>query len=221
VAPEMTRDIELREFVALDEIPATYYEHPYLLVPSGKSSKAYHLLAETMQGSKRAGIGTFVMRGHQYLAAIIADGGLLRLQTLRFANEVRSPAELGLPKAPKRAKASSKLARTIASLKQDALDAGVLADRYADKLHELAEAKQKKKKDVIHIGVGAVDEDESPAESGNVVDLMKLIRQSLGANKATVTTGAGVSDGSSPSHKRRAAHGHTRKTSHRAAHHAR
>jgi DNA end-binding protein Ku len=41
------------------------------------------------------------MRGHEYLAALLSDGGLLHMATLRHADELRSPANIGLPKAKK------------------------------------------------------------------------------------------------------------------------
>jgi DNA end-binding protein Ku len=98
VAPEMTRDIELQRFVPRDQIPPSYYQRPYFLAPSSKSAKAYYLLAETMEGSGQAGIGSFVMRGHEYLAAILSEGGLLRMATLRYADELRSPTDVACPK---------------------------------------------------------------------------------------------------------------------------
>jgi DNA end-binding protein Ku len=39
----------------------------------------------------RAAIASFVMRGKEYLAAVRADGNLLVLETLLFADEVRDP----------------------------------------------------------------------------------------------------------------------------------
>lgn len=60
LAPEMTRDIELQNFVPLEQVPPLYFEHPYFLAPAGKSVKAYNLLAETMERTGRAGIGNFV-----------------------------------------------------------------------------------------------------------------------------------------------------------------
>jgi DNA end-binding protein Ku len=44
-----------------------------------------------MTDSGKAAIGSFVMRGKEYLAAVRADGDVLVLETLFFANEVRDP----------------------------------------------------------------------------------------------------------------------------------
>jgi len=101
VAPEMSGDIELRNFVPLEQIPPIYFNRPYFLAPSGKSTKAYHLLTATMEKAGRVGIGSFVMRGHEYLVAIIADNGVLRADTLRYADEIRTPETIGLSKRGK------------------------------------------------------------------------------------------------------------------------
>jgi DNA end-binding protein Ku len=54
-----------------------------------------------MHKSGVAGIATFVMRGKEYLVAIFSEHGILRAETMRFGNELRSPAEVGLPKKTK------------------------------------------------------------------------------------------------------------------------
>src|SRR2546421_10348321 len=67
LAPEQSRDIDLRRFVPLEEIPPLYFDRSYFLAPSEGSEKAYKLLAETMKKEDLAGIATFVMRGKEYL----------------------------------------------------------------------------------------------------------------------------------------------------------
>lgn len=183
VAPEMTRDIELRRFVPRDAIPAPYFNRPYFLAPSGRSQKAYQLLAQTMQETGHAGIGTFVMRGHQYLVAILSDGNFLRAETLRFAAELRSPQDLGLPKRPKRPgtelkRAVKRFADAIEKLKREALDMDELSDRYAAALEDLAEKKARKGKDLADAAAQSEDGEEGGAE---IIDLMKILRQRVGA----------------------------------------
>src|ERR1043166_8197225 len=80
LAPEKSRDIDLRRFVELKEIPALYFDRSYFLAPAEGSEKAYQLLAETMEKEKLAGIATFVMRGKEYLVAIFPENGILRAE---------------------------------------------------------------------------------------------------------------------------------------------
>ena len=143
LAPRKSRDIDLRRFVAREEIPRQLLERPYVLAPAGESTKAYHLLAETMEGAGKAGIATFVMRGKEYLAAIFAEAGTLRAVTMRFAAELRTPSDVGLPNAVRpSAERRTEMERALAELTEDELDVKLLDDEYARMLIELAEAKR-------------------------------------------------------------------------------
>jgi len=185
VAPEMTRDIELRVFVQKDEIPPAYFQRPYFLAPSGKSQKAYQLLARVMEKTGRIGLGTFVMRGKQHLVAIISDGAVLRAEILRFADELRSPADVGLPKRAKPApKDVKRFAKVIQSLKHDEIDRDELSDRYAEAIEELVEEKEKKHKGVVRMSGAESEADDEDAGDGKVVDLMKILKKSVGASRA-------------------------------------
>ena len=97
VEPQKTREIALREFVDLAELPPPLLERGYYLTPQKDATKAYRLLAETMERTNRAGIATFVMRDREYLVAIFAQNGILCAETLRFGDELRDPAAIGLP----------------------------------------------------------------------------------------------------------------------------
>lgn len=186
VAPEMSRDIELRRFVPLEQIPPLYYQRPYFLAPAGRSAKAYNLLAMTMERTGQVAIGSFVMRGQEYLVAILADNGVLRAETLRYADEIRTPEFVGLPKRKKpSAKKVQHFSKAIDALKAKALDMSELEDRQAEALHALAEEKQKRGEDVIKMR-GLEDED-AEAQGAEIIDLMEVLRKSL-SNKAVVTT---------------------------------
>jgi DNA end-binding protein Ku len=194
VAPEMSGDIELRGFVPLEQIPPMYFQKPYFLAPSGKSAKAYTLLTATMEKTGRVGVGSFVMRGHEYLVAIVADNGVLRADTLRYTDEIRTPESIGLPKVKKPAAGKvTQFGKAIDELKQTRLDMSELADRDAQALRELAESKQKKDEDVIHPrGLEAADA-EATEGSAQIIDLMEVLRKSLSKN-AVVTRAGGDSE---------------------------
>ncbi len=180
VAPEMSADIELRSFVPLEQIPPLYFHKPYFLAPAGKSAKAYNLLAATMEKTGRVAIGSFVMRGHEYLVAIVSDNGVLRADTLRYTDEIRTPETIGLPKRPKVAAAKvTAFVKAIEGLTEDALDMSELQDREAEELKELAESKKDHRDDVIH-PTGAEEEDPEAAAGGaKIIDLMEVLRKSL------------------------------------------
>jgi DNA end-binding protein Ku len=192
VAPEMSADIELRSFVPLEQIPPLYFQKPYFLAPAGKSAKAYNLLAATMEKTGRVAVGSFVMRGHEYLVAIVSDNGVLRADTLRYSDEIRTPETIGLPKRSKVAAAKiTQFTKAIDELTRDALDMSELQDREAEELQELAASKKEHRDDVIH-PTGAEEEDpEAVAGGAKIIDLMEVLRKSL--SKTTVVRTAEAS----------------------------
>ena len=198
LAPEKTRDIDLRRFVSAADIDPIYFERAYYLTPGGNSTKAYRLLAETMEQTGRAGIATFVMRGKEYLIAILAENGILRAETLRFADEVRSAEDVGLPE-PEKPKSTvvTKFEKAIAKLVEKDLDEDELTDHSSAQLLKLVAKKEKAGEDVVE----APDVPAEPAEG--VIDLMEVLKRSLQgqAPAKRATGGSGGGSGSSTSKK--------------------
>lgn len=173
LAPEKSRDIDLRLFVPREEISPMYFDRPYFLTPADASAKAYRLLAETMQRRDRVGIATFVMRGKEYLVAIYAEDGILRAETMRFSDEVRTPRDIGLPKKTKpSAAAIRKFETTIAKAEKKSIDTKEMRDEYAEAMMKLIEKKSTRHKDVVEAETG----ERRPAK---VIDLMEVLKRSL------------------------------------------
>lgn len=192
-APEKSRDIQLERFVPIKEIAPAFFDRPYFLAPTERAGKAYALLAQTMAKTGSAGIGSFVMRGHEYLVAILADGGVLRAEVLRFGSELRTPDSIGLPKAPSAAKPKlvSAFAREIDGLAEKALDLNEMEDLEAAALSKFAKRKAKTGKGVIALDeLDGEEEDGQSAAGADVIDLMAMLKRSLGARTAT-TRGSG------------------------------
>jgi DNA end-binding protein Ku len=94
---EMTRTIDIENFVDLSEIDVRYFDRPYILVPDKKGEKGYVLLRQAIAKAGRAGIARVVIRARQHLAALIAHENALILELLRFDQELRSLDEFDLP----------------------------------------------------------------------------------------------------------------------------
>jgi DNA end-binding protein Ku len=197
VAPEKSRDIDLRQFVPLEQIPQAFLDRPYFLLPAGRSTKAYHLLAQTMERSGRAGIATFVMREKEYLVAILAERGVLRAETLRFADELRAPDDVGLPAPRKPAAARMKqFAKAIDALSRDDIDTDEMSDWYAQEIRALAEEKRRKGEDVVELPAEAEAEDGEPG--ADVIDLVKVLKERLARNASVMGTAEADRDGGKP-----------------------
>lgn len=175
--PQKSREIDLKQFVELQALSPLHFERAYFLVPDGRTTKAYRLLAETLEQEDRAGIATFVMRGKEYLCAIIAEHGILRAETLRFADEVRSPEAIGLPpKVAGDTAAVAAFAKAIKALKAKKLEPAELEDQRGASIVKLAEKKLRAGTDVVQ---ASRDEEEAEESSTNVVDLMEVLRERL------------------------------------------
>lgn len=177
LAPEKSRDIDLKTFVPEESIPPVYFERGYFLTPDKGSEKAYKLLAETMEKGGKAGMATFVMRGKEYLVAIFAERTILRAETMRFPDELRSPGDVGLPKKKKAPPATvRKFEKLIASKSKKQLSSRKLKDEQADRLLKLVKKKSASRKNVVEVETEKRDE-------GKVIDLMAVLKKSL-AGKA-------------------------------------
>src|SRR6266436_2077079 len=173
LAPEQSRDIDLRRFVDLDSIPPIYFDRSYFLAPAEGSEKAYRLLVDTMEASDLAGIATFVMRGKEYLVAIFPENGILRAETMRFSDELRSPKEVGLPEKKNLPAATVKKFENIIAKNSDRhLSLKDLKDEKTDQLLKLVEKKHARHKDIVEVEEPARDE-------GKVVDIMEALKKSL------------------------------------------
>jgi DNA end-binding protein Ku len=177
LAPDKTRDIDLKRFVPEESIPPVYFERGYFLTPTSGSEKAYKLLAETMEEDGKAGLATFVMRGKEYLVAIFPENGILRAETMRFADELRSPKDIGLPEMKKVPAATvKKFERIIAKNSDKHISLKDLKDEKTAQLLKLVQKKRKQHKDVVEVEV-------AEREDGKVVDLMEVLKKSLAGKR--------------------------------------
>lgn len=173
LAPDKSRDIDLKTFVPEESIPPMHFERGYFLTPASGSEKAYKLLAETMEKGGKAGLATFVMRGKEYLVAIFAEHAILRAETMRFADELRSPADVDLPKKTKVPAATvNKFEKLISSKSKKQLSPRKLEDEQTERLLKLVKKKSAQRKNIVE---GETEE----REPGKVIDLVAMLKQSL------------------------------------------
>jgi DNA end-binding protein Ku len=168
--------------VPVTDLDPTLFESAMFLVPDGGTTKAYRLLARAMADEDRAGIATFVLRGKEYLCAILAEAGILRLETLRFHDEVRTPETVGLPSlTPPDPRAVTKLQAAMRRLKTSRFDPAPLTDELTERIVAHAEKKLAAGKDVV-----AADEDEEVVEESatDVIDLLQVLQERLAGRRA-------------------------------------
>src|SRR5947209_1054202 len=141
-APEATQTIDITGFVDLEDVDPLYFDKPYFLAPDTKGAKAYALLRETLRRTGKVGIAKVVIRTRQYLAAVVArgDSEVLTLELMRYAHELRDPAELDVPRG--KAGVSEKeleMAQRLVEGMVEAWDPEEYKDDYRDDLMKLIE----------------------------------------------------------------------------------
>jgi DNA end-binding protein Ku len=172
VEPGKTRTIDIEDFVDLDEVDPIFFDTTYYVAPADDASKRpYALLLDAMERANKVAIGRFVMRTKQYLACIRPMDGVLALETMHFADEVRNAKDLD--NVPGRLKLTDK-ERRVAKQLLDSLASEWEPDKYEDTYRTAVLQLIKRK------GKGEEIELERPEpDEGRVVDLMAALEASV------------------------------------------
>lgn len=177
--PEATRTIDILTFVEAREISILHFEKPYYLAPDKNGEKVYALLRDTLSAAGKVGVANLVMHSKQHLAVIMPLGDALVLNTLRWADEVRSAEDVGLEGLDaKVTKKEVDMAQRLVEDMTEQWDPNQYHDTFKDNVMALVERKLKDGK------LEAVAEEPEAEDSGaDVIDLTELLRRSLGGKK--------------------------------------
>jgi DNA end-binding protein Ku len=177
VAPERSRRVDIEQFVDLAEVDPLYFDKTYWLKPAKEEfAKAYGLLLAAMDRGARAGIAKFVLRGKEYLAAVRAGDGVMVLNTLHFADDVRDPADVmgGLPKPPKPRDKELDMAMALVEQMTGPWRPEDYHDTYTERVEELVKAKKAGR---------TVTPEAEPEKEAEVVDLFEALSRSVKRRK--------------------------------------
>ncbi|CAG9245031.1 Ku protein [Paraburkholderia unamae] len=211
-SPEATQTVDLLGFVEAAQVSFLYLDTPYWLAPDKRAGKTYALLRDALAASSKIGIANVVLHSRQHLAALVAAGPALALQTLRWSTEVREfDAVQSLPASAKAAGVSAhelQMARKLIDDMSTDWQPEAYRDTYRDAILELAERKVREGKahEVTHVEAATHER-----RSADIVDLSELLKRSLGKRGGSRGHTGETRDGGAPPH------GSTPKRSRRAA----
>ena len=173
--PEPSRVIDIEHFVSLAEIDPVHFEKSYQLAPADDiAEKPYALLREAMERTGRVAVGRFVLRTREHLVVIRPARGILGLETMYFADEVREAVPEALRAAgTKVKKAEIDMAKGLIEVLSDEWDPGRYRDPYRERVLELIRAREP-------VEVPAEEQDEA---GPSVADLMDVLKASVEAAK--------------------------------------
>jgi DNA end-binding protein Ku len=169
---ELTRSIDICDFVDLDEIDPIYFRKAYYLLPQEGAEKPYRLLQKALDETGKVGIAKVVIRKKQHLAALRPYEDVLLLETMYFADEVRKPESVD--GKGKLSSAELQMAKSLVENLSEPFKAEKYDDTYRKELLELLRAKAK---------TGSVPIKETDEDEGEVVDLMAALRESVERTK--------------------------------------
>jgi DNA end-binding protein Ku len=175
IAPGQSRSLDIRQFVDIGEIDPIYFSKAYLLGPGDDATKeTYALLRDAMGRTGKAAIASFVMRTKEYLAAVRADGDVLVLETLFFADEIRDPHQeiSNLPGRVDLSPREVQMASQLIEAMTGPWNPADYRDSYTDRVNELIEAKKNKKE---------LDPAAPAPAATNLTDLTQALQASLDA----------------------------------------
>ncbi len=181
-----SQTIEITSFTEAANITPEYYEMPYYVAPQKGGEKVYALLREALKRSGKVAIANVVVRTRQHLAVVLPEGDLLMLNTLRFADEIRTPEDMGV-EAP--SSKSARLAVREISMAEKLIDGMTQAwepQKYRDTYREdlMARIKEKVRNKETHTLTEA-GKVQKPRKSAEVIDLMAVLKESLEKGRRT------------------------------------
>jgi DNA end-binding protein Ku len=171
---EATDTIDIVDFVDLAEINPVFFYRPYYLEPQTGGAGAYHLLRKALAETNRAGISKVIIRTRQHLAAVKANGDLLVLELMRFANEIVPPSAVKAPPDKKLGPRELTMAKTLMDQMSEKWDPHRYTDDYRSALMKLIDKK-------IESGGKELPKQggKGPKKATNVIDLAAVLQQSL------------------------------------------
>jgi DNA end-binding protein Ku len=194
VALERSHSIDIVKFVSIDEVDPIYFDRTYYLAPASAPAqrRPYVLLLKAMQEANVGAIGKFVLWGKENLCLIRPLGDSLALETLFFAEDIRSRAEV--EEAVDETTVQDPeldMARQLVDSLVGEFDPEEFENEYRRELRAMLEAKL----------AGEEIKRPEPVAEAPVIDLMDALKQSV----AQAQKGKSAARKKAPAGKKRAA----------------
>jgi DNA end-binding protein Ku len=173
---ESTHSIDITDFVNLTQVDPKFFYKPYFLEPQKGGEKAYALLHKALAGTGKIGVAKVVISNREYLASVKPDGLFLVLDLMHFASEILTPEELKNGSATAITDKELKMAQSLVESMSTPWEPEKYRDEYRNAMMEVIEQKAQHK-EVAKKPVPAM-------RATNVVDLVKVLQESLNRNQS-------------------------------------
>src|SRR5688500_13659532 len=176
-----TSTIDIVEFVPLAQVEREYLEKVYYLGPDKGGDRAYRLLAQALKETGRAALGQYAARGQQHLVLLRPLNGVLVMEQLHYADEIRPTTEVTVPDGEVK-EAELKLAKQ-------------LIDQTSNEVFEPAKYRDTVRERVLETIQRKIDGqditgDVAPGADTKMIDLMEALKASLAREKPKKAEGS-------------------------------
>jgi DNA end-binding protein Ku len=172
VALQRSQSIDIVRFVPIDDVDPIYFDRTYYLAPASTDAqrRPYVLLLKAMQEASVGAIGSFVLWGKENLCLIRPLEESLALETLFFAEDIRSREEIDEAVEETDVKEPElEMARQLVQSLVGEFDPADWENTYRRELRAMLEAKL----------AGEEITRPEPVEPAPVIDLMDALKQSV------------------------------------------
>ena len=166
--------IDVVEFVPLAKVDREYLEKCYYLGPDKGGDRAYRLLCEALKETGRAALGQYSARGNQYLVLLRPLNGVLVMDQLRYADEVRAPTEVPIPAGEVKPQELALAKQLIEQTSTDTFEPQKYKDTVRERVLEMIQRK---------IEGQDITKDVAADTGGKIIDLMEALKASLAATE--------------------------------------
>jgi DNA end-binding protein Ku len=178
---ESTHTIDIKSFVNLEEIDPILYQKTYYLEPEEIGQKPFALLMAALKESNRVAIAKVTFRQKEQLCSLRLYGDTIALETMFYADEVRSTQELLIP------------GENVEVTERDLQMARSLVDMLSEEDFDLAQFKDEYREGLLEIinkkAEGQVIEAPAAAPA-TITDLTEALRASVEAVRKRKGTAA-------------------------------
>jgi len=167
------RTIQVLDFVQRDDIDPIVFQRSYYLGPAEGADKVYLLLLRAMEESGLSAVVEYVFHQKQQLSCLRVRDGVIVLEAMYFADEIRPVKGIAPKRSSKVDKKELEMAQTLIDRFTSDFEHGKYEDKYRKRLLKIV--KQKQKGEEVHA--------PTPEKEKAPTDLLEALRASVDAAK--------------------------------------
>ena len=172
IEEKATQMIDVIEFVPLAKVDREYLEKVYYLGPDKGADRAYRLLVAALLDTGKAALGQYAARGNQHLVLLRPLNGVLVMEQLHYADEVRPTSEVTIPEGEVKPMELALAKQLIEQTTNENFE----PQKYKDTVRErILETIQRK------VDGQDITTDIAPDSGSKIIDLMDALKASLAA----------------------------------------